>query len=228
LKAYRLTLAIVVAVLLTFIPVTASSNNHFAWTNSCDTYGGFTYCLWVQYNIDCVGWQVTWFGWTSPDGGPFIGGGPLPPTPPSSGVWTQPGVYENYDYDLTLRLWITFSEYIDLNVTETFQEPPVCDSVPTPTPTQAPTCLNTNQYYMYTFQDENQPEKWQEFCYIISGNGYPSVEIQARVCSVPGFDHTYRATKMVYSGWVVKDCTGHLSYGWPAWDTLWYRSSYAK
>ncbi len=221
-KAYTLILAIVVAILLTFIPVTASSINNQITSSSCDTYGDFTYCLWVQYDISCVGWQVTWFGWTTPDGGPIIGGAPLPPTPPSSGVWTQPGVYENYDYELTLRLWVTFSEYIDLTVTETFQEPPACDFVP------APTCPNTNLYYMYTFQDENQPGKWQEFCYIISGNGNPSVEIQARVCSVPGFDHTYRATKMVYSGWVFKDCKGHPSYGWPAWDTLWFRPSYAK
>lgn len=222
-RTYTLTLTIVVVTVLALIPVTASSaNGHFAETSSCESYGGFTYCLRVQYDIDCAGWKVTWYGWYSPDGGPWLGGGLLPPYPPFSGSWTQPGVYEAYSYEITLRLWITFSEYIDLTATETFQEPPACDIVP------EPTCPNTNLYYMYAFQDEDQPRSWQEYCYIISNNGYPSVISQAKVCSVPGYDHIYRATKLVYSGWVYKDCTERIHYGWPSWEPAWYRSSYAK
>jgi hypothetical protein len=89
-------------------------------------------------------------------------------------------------------------------------------------------CPKTPRYYMYTFRDENQPDTWQEYCHIISNNGYPSIESQARICTVPGYDHTYLATKLVYDGWVSTDCHGNASYGWPAWDPSWYRSQYSK
>jgi hypothetical protein len=89
-------------------------------------------------------------------------------------------------------------------------------------------CPVKPRYYMYTFRDDNQPDTWQQYCYIISNNGYPSVESQSRICSVPGFDHVYRATKMVYSGWVYIDCYGNAIYGWPDWQSSWYRPSFAK
>jgi hypothetical protein len=91
-----------------------------------------------------------------------------------------------------------------------------------------PSCSKTPRYYMYTFRDDNQPVTWQTYCYIISSNGYPGVESQARICSVPGFDHVYRATKMVYEGWVYTDCNGIASYGWPDWQPAWYRPKFAE
>ena len=90
------------------------------------------------------------------------------------------------------------------------------------------TCPIKPRYYMYTFRDDNQPDTWQQYCYIISNYGYPSVESQARICSVPGFDHVYRATRMVYSGWVHTDCYGNVTYGWPNWKSSWYRPSFAE
>jgi hypothetical protein len=89
-------------------------------------------------------------------------------------------------------------------------------------------CPKTPRYYMYTFHDENQPGTWQEFCYIISNHGYPSVDSQARICTVPGYGHTYLATKLVYDGWVSTDCHGNASYGWSAWDPSWYRSEFSE
>ena len=94
--------------------------------------------------------------------------------------------------------------------------------------TDASSCPKVPRYYMYTFRDDNQPNTWQEYCYIISNNGYPSVESQARICSVPGYDHIYRATNMMFSGWVSTDCNGKVTYGWPAWRSSWYRSEFAK
>jgi len=90
-----------------------------------------------------------------------------------------------------------------------------------------PTCL-VERYYMYTLRDANQPEGWQRYCYIISNNGFPCVEAQARICSVRGIDYVYRATSMSYSGWVYTDCNGNPYYGWPYWNPEWYRSEFAK
>jgi hypothetical protein len=94
--------------------------------------------------------------------------------------------------------------------------------------TRTNACPKTPRYYMYTFRDENQPDTWQEYCYIISDHGYPSTDSQARICTVPGYDHNYLATKLVYDGWVSTDCHGNASYGWSAWDPSWYRSQYSK
>lgn len=90
-----------------------------------------------------------------------------------------------------------------------------------------PSCL-VERYYMYTMRDANQPEGWQRYCYIISNNGFPSVESQARICSVHGIDYVYRATNMPYSGWVSTDCNGNPYYSWPDWNPEWYRPEFAK
>jgi hypothetical protein len=109
-----------------------------------------------------------------------------------------------------------------------------CEHIPPITIYEPASCLATStcpskpRYYMYTFRDDDQPDTWQHYCYIISNNGYPGVESQARICSVPGFDHVYRATNMVYSGWVYTDCHGNASFGWPDWQSSWYRPSFAK
>jgi hypothetical protein len=92
----------------------------------------------------------------------------------------------------------------------------------------ASSCAKKPRYKMYTFRDDNQPDTWQEYCYIISNNGYPSVESQAIICSVPGYDYVYKATSMVYSGWVYTDCDGIASYGWQDWQSSWYRPQFAK
>jgi hypothetical protein len=84
-------------------------------------------------------------------------------------------------------------------------------------------CPATPRYFMYTLEDEDQPAGWQPYCYIISSNGSPSTATQARVCSVPGSDHVFRATNVPYAGWVYADCHGKASYGWPEWDPEWYR-----
>ena len=90
-----------------------------------------------------------------------------------------------------------------------------------------PSCL-VERYYMYTLRDANQPEDWQRYCYVISFNGFPSVESQARICSVRGIDYVYRATSLAYSGWVYTDCNGNPYYGWPYWNPEWYRPEFAK
>jgi large subunit ribosomal protein L40e len=89
-------------------------------------------------------------------------------------------------------------------------------------------CEQTHRYYMYTLLDENQPLTWQPYCYIISDNGVPSVESQARICTVPGFEHTFLATNIPFAGWVSTDCNGRPTYGWPQWKPEWYRSKFAK
>ena len=95
-------------------------------------------------------------------------------------------------------------------------------------PSSPSSCDKRPRYFMYTFRDNNQPETWQEYCYIISHNGYPGVESQARICSVPNFDHVYRASKLVYKGWVSTDCNGIASYGFPEWQSSWYRPRFEK
>ena len=87
-------------------------------------------------------------------------------------------------------------------------------------------CWEYPSYYMYTLRDNNQPGTWQPYCYIISNNGIPSVESQARICSVPGFDYVYRATHLIYEGWVTY-CRGRAYYGWPDWKFEWYRKEFA-
>lgn len=89
-------------------------------------------------------------------------------------------------------------------------------------------CERTSRYFMYTLQDDNQPHTWQPYCYVISNNGVPSVESQARVCTVPGYDHVFRATNIPFGGWVYTDCNGTASYGWPHWKPSWYRPAFAK
>jgi hypothetical protein len=88
-------------------------------------------------------------------------------------------------------------------------------------------CPSTKRYYMYTLEDANQPPGWQPYCNIISANGYPSVQIQARLCTPPGAQHTFKATNIPYGGWVYRDCHGNASYGWPYWASEWYRAEYA-
>ncbi|HUS85291.1 MAG TPA: hypothetical protein VMX56_09100, partial [Anaerolineales bacterium] len=95
-------------------------------------------------------------------------------------------------------------------------------------PPSSPACELTPRYYMYTLQDANQTSRWAEYCYIISGNGYPNVDIQAKLCTPPGSEHTFRATNIPYGGWVSTDCQGNAFYGWPEWDPHCYRSEYTK
>lgn len=102
---------------------------------------------------------------------------------------------------------------------------PACASLPYGS---TPRCGMEPRYYMYTLEDANQPAGWQPYCYVISSNGPPSVESQARVCSVPGFDHVFRATNQPFAGWVYADCMGNASYGWPHWDPAWYRPGYTR
>ena len=95
-------------------------------------------------------------------------------------------------------------------------------------PPSSQSCELTPRYYMYTLQDANQTSRWAEYCYIISGNGYPNVDIQAKLCTPTGSEHTFRATNIPFGGWVSTDCQGNAFYGWPEWDASWYRSTYAK
>lgn len=89
-------------------------------------------------------------------------------------------------------------------------------------------CERTARYFMYTLEDTNQPPTWQPYCYVISNDGVPSVESQARICTVPGFDHVFRATNIPFGGWVYTDCHGTASYGWPHWQPSWYRPAFVK
>jgi hypothetical protein len=94
------------------------------------------------------------------------------------------------------------------------------ECIPAPASVSCPT---VPQYYMYTLEDAGQPFSWQPYCYIISSNGYPAVEIQARLCSPAGSDYSFKATNIPFGGWVYSDCRGVASYGWPFWQPEWYR-----
>jgi ubiquitin len=97
-----------------------------------------------------------------------------------------------------------------------------------PVPGIREVCERTPRYYMYTLLDENQPSTWLPYCYVISKNGVPSVESQARICTVKGFDHIVQATNIPYAGWVSTDCRGQARYGWPHWKSVWYRPEFAE
>jgi hypothetical protein len=224
-KSLKFVFLLLIAIFLASAPGAAEARNGVAAiTSECQPHNGYTYCLSIQYDIDCDGWQVTWYGWYSPDGGPWSGGAPIEPIPAYSGSWDEPGVYESAVFEMTLRLYIAGEDYVDLPISRTFEEPEACDTAAV----ASSQCRSTNLYYMYTLRDASQPAGWQKYCYIISDNGYPSVEAQALLCSVPGFDHTYQATSAVFAGWVTKDCTGQIHYGWPAWDSSWYRPGFAN
>ena len=92
-----------------------------------------------------------------------------------------------------------------------------------------PSCQWTKRYYMYVYQDLNQPETWQPYCYIISGmNDTPSAADVARICTPAGTDYTYSATSMVYKGWVFTDGHGGHHFGWPDWRSEWFNPDFAK
>ena len=141
----------------------------------------------------------------------------------ASGSWSIDGVCESYTW--TGRYYFNLGQapnntLVWVPVTVVLWEPG-CEP-------KSESCLQTRQYFMYTLRDANQPSTWQPYCYIISNNGTPSAESQARVCSVPGSDHVFSATNIPYGGWVSADCNGTASYGWPDWQPAWYRPGFAK
>jgi hypothetical protein len=210
--ATRLSLALAVVFVLFQTSTAASAQAGTVTLQQCIDNG--LLCAHVDYNADCQGWQISSVGYSN-NGPTYQVWNDLPPAA-WSGSWTDPSVLESahlgysiYLYDVTLDyyFWHTFVFVVP--------EPPNCLSV---------AC--EQQYFMYTMEDAEQPTGWQRFCYIISRNGPPSVEAQARVCSVPGFEHVFRATNSPYAGWV-STCNGRAYYGWPAWDPAWYRPEFA-
>lgn len=90
-------------------------------------------------------------------------------------------------------------------------------------------CSWTKRYYMYVYQDLNQPETWQPYCYIISGMyDLPSAGDVARICTPAGSDYTYSPTSMVYKGWVFTDGHGGHHFGWPDWQPQWFNPDFAR
>lgn len=91
------------------------------------------------------------------------------------------------------------------------------------------TCPWTKRYYMYVYQDLNQPENWQPYCYIISGmTDTPSVEDVVRICTPPGSDYTFSVSNMVFKGWVYTDGHGGHHFGWPDWQAVWFNEEFAR
>ncbi|MBN2554667.1 MAG: hypothetical protein JXA97_01905 [Anaerolineales bacterium] len=216
---------IVLFLLLIPFPVEASPSpqNGTGWqqVTSCDTVGDYTYCLSYWYTTDCDGWSTTFYWddmWTD-DPRYYVmirqwGSD-------ESGTWSTPNVIESYPFYYIFTWHDSEMNFLHFQtISFTIFEPSECE------PNAGQTdCALTPQYFMYTLQDAGQPLGWQPFCYIISSNGFPSVETQARVCTVPGSDHTYRATNQPYAGWVYTDCHGMPYYGWPAWDPAWYHDN---
>jgi hypothetical protein len=203
----------------------AQAGGDWIQVEDCETVGAYTYCLYYWYRTDCVGWETTFYWhemWTNDPNYSYIvrqwGS-------TESGIWTQPGILETYPFYYVFAWFggtapngvLLHLQTIDFVVSE----PDACE------PEAGASCPLTPRYYMYTLEDANQPDSWQPYCYVISSMGPPSVESQARVCTVPGYGHTYRATNMPYAGWVVADCHGNASYGWPVWDPAWYRPKHA-
>ena len=90
-------------------------------------------------------------------------------------------------------------------------------------------CPWTKRYFMYVYQDLNQPETWQPYCYIISGmTETPSAEDVARICTPAGSDYTFSVSNMVFKGWVYTDCQGGHHFGWPDWKPEWFNEDFAR
>jgi hypothetical protein len=210
-----------VLMLVSVIPVSAYAPSLSQWLGdeTCVIQDGYEFCITVKYDIDCDGWEYKGFipRWTYPKGGAIgIYAGYV-----SHGFWTIDGVLETYTWVGTF--YFNLGEvpdvyHVQFPVTDVLHEP---DCSPD-------SCAVRKQYFMYTLRDYSQPPTWQTYCYIISNNGVPSVESQARICSVPGFDHVYRAAAILYADWVYTDCNGNPSYGWPDWQPEWYRKEYTK
>jgi hypothetical protein len=190
----------------------------------------YTFCAIMEFTSDCEGWSVIVLEFTNPS--PYQRGVMVWPNIPFSLPWIDDSQIESYDFiwGFASALWDSSGNYITMlqyDVAFTIVEPENC---PEDTTSVDPvrSCLITPRYYMFTLEDEDQPPEWQRYCYVISNNGIPSVESQARICSVPGYDHVYRATNIPYGGWVSTDCNGMASYGWPDWQSSWYRPQFAK
>jgi hypothetical protein len=179
--------------------------------------------MYIEYDVDCDGWSIQ--GYTTGVLGPDLTIVDTEVVTPWfwSGTWSNPSVLESIPY-------LYRSEFQDTSDFSTFtrdlsgsiQEPAECQVGPAPTNGSA----LSPAYFMYTLQDAGQPQGWAPFCYIISNHGYPSVDRQATLCSVPGSGHTFQATNAPYAGWVYIDGAGNASYGWPAWNPAWYRPEF--
>ena len=213
---------LLVLMLISAIPVSAFSPSPSRWVSdeTCVTQGGYEFCIKVVFDLDCNGWTYT--GWIDRHNYPPIGGAAIGIEIPvdMSGSWTIDDVPEKYTWvgNFYFHMGIGPVLSVEFPVTVVLRD---CDYLPK-------SCSHKKEYFMYTLRDDNQPPTWQTYCYIISNNGIPSVESQARICSVPGHDHVYRATNIPYGGWVSTDCNGIASYGWPDWQSSWYRPQYAK
>jgi hypothetical protein len=242
----RLSIPLAFALMLIAIPLSAQAQPAhqpaLAIRTECTTfsYGGNTYFFCVDINpvADCSGYSLQnptpWpsypstiyyrTDWTQ-------GGLSTAPSWHSSldgGTWTDPSMLESFHWLAEFRFYpgggafppgTYFSVWHDFDILE----PSSCMPISSP-----PSCTLTPSYYMYTLYDENQPPGWQPYCYIISSNGYPGVEIQASLCTPLGSEHTFKATNIPFGGWVYTDCNGRVSYGWPYWQISWYQPQFAK
>lgn len=207
--------------LISMIPVSAFTPLPSEWLSSetCVTQDGYEFCITVVFDLDCNGWDYTGFISRSTYPTPGVVGIELPYN--GHGDWTIDGVLETHTW--VENFYFNFGQVPDIYsvvfpVTVILRE----------SECKFRSCSHNKQYFMYTLRDDNQPSTWQPYCYIISNNGIPSVESQDRICSVPGYDHVFRATNIPYGGWVSTDCNGIASYGWPDWQPSWYRPQFAK
>jgi len=226
-RKYCLPVLAMILILAWIVPANAAalpSSDLVIQTRMTTTCAGWTFdVLSVTYNTPILPGSESWSGPTSQSGAWAT----LNDAPPQE--WIQ------ISLRLTARLTDGTPVYVDVSH-NTFEPPATMCSGWTSTSTSFPdwtedtsaACSVAPRYYMYTLEDANQPENWQPYCYIISSNGVPSVENQARICTPPGAEHTFRATNIPYHGWVSADCSGHAYYGWPDWMGAWYRPDHSQ
>jgi hypothetical protein len=212
---------LLVLMLIFVVPVSAYSPFSSRWLSdeTCVTQDGYEFCMTVVFDLDCNGWAYKGFipRYNYPEGGAMGIEGVFV----SQGFWTIDDVFETYTWvgNFYFNLGQAPDIYeVKFPVTVVLRESDCLSD----------SCLHKKQYFMYTLRDDNQPSTWQPYCYIISNNGIPSVESQARICSVPSYDHVFRATNIPYGGWVSTNCNGMASYGWPDWQSSWYRPQDGK
>jgi len=174
-------------------------------------------CVRLVYTVDCNGWEWSYLVISSQP--PYYLG--VTNFYLYNGTWTNPAELESGQITGTVEVMLiaTGESLGEYEFVFEISEPSEC----------LPRSMQlTPKYYMYTLRDSNQPDTWLDYCYVISDEGFPSVERQAAICSVPGFDYTYQATQLIFSGWVSLDANGQPHYGWPAWKHEWYRPEFAS
>lgn len=163
----------------------------------------------VFFNNDCGGWAV---GYILDHVATTV----------HSGVWTDPNDLETAAYDG----FVVPGEdefFVEAGIVSEPQECFVCEVEPL--------------YRMITLIDYDAPDwywgvgAYNGTCYIIlhdaDAPAAASIERQVEICSVCSQpDFYYEADRVLYDGWVVKDCNGNITYVDPRWEDVWFRDDF--